>query len=279
MVIEATPALLEEVVRIAEASGRALLAAFPGVIEASEDSIAIDYKGRRDLVTDADRSSEASILASLERIAPGVPQLSEERGDPGVRAGALWIVDPLDGTTNFAHGHPLWSVSIALCIDRTPVLAVVHAPRLGETWAALHGHGTRCNGRSVSVSGETALSRALLATGFSYERSELARGALEVFAGLLRDAREVRRGGSACLDLAHTASGVFSGFWEQHLGPHDVAAGALLVREAGGTVTDFLGGDDWLFGEKIVAGNPEIHRALLDRVSSLPQLRLDGSER
>jgi myo-inositol-1(or 4)-monophosphatase len=265
--------LLAEAVALARAAGGELARRFPGA-RAREAAarrgdgfpLAIEHKGRRDLVTAADLASEERILDGLSRLAPGVPVLSEERGDPGVRAGALWIVDPLDGTTNFAHGHPLYTVSIALCRDGVPELGVVHAPELGDTWWASRGGGAFQDGVPIRVTEEAELVRALLATGFSYEREELSRGALEVFARLLTESREVRRGGSACLDLAHVASGVFAGYWELHLKPHDVAAGALLVREAGGLVTDYAGGEEWLFGESLIAGSPAIHARLLAEI-------------
>jgi myo-inositol-1(or 4)-monophosphatase len=267
------PALLRAVIDLARSAGEELSARFPGA-QAREDSLrrgggfplAIEHKGRRDLVTAADLASEGRILEGLARLVPGVPVLSEERGDPGVRDGALWIVDPLDGTTNYAHGHPLYTVSIALCEDGEPVLGVVHAPALRDTWWATRGGGAFQDGVPVRVTEEDRLVRALLATGFSYEREELGRGALEVFARLLSESREIRRGGSACLDLAHVASGVFAGYWELHLKPHDVAAGALLVREAGGIVTDYAGGADWLFGGSLIAGSPAIHARLLAEI-------------
>lgn len=268
-------ALLPEVTALARAAGEELASRFPGARRAIEAArrgfpapipLAVANKGPRDLVTAADLASEERIIAGLSRLTPGVPVLSEERPDPGVRSGALWIVDPLDGTTNFAHGHPLYSVSIALCLDGVPEIGVVHAPALGDTWWASRGGGAFQDGVAVRVTDETELVRSLLATGFSYEREELARGALEVFARLLSGSREIRRGGSACLDLAHVASGVFAGYWELHLKPHDVAAGALLVREAGGLVTDYEGGDEWLFGESLIAGAPAIHARLLAEI-------------
>ncbi len=265
--IDADPALLERVIALARAAGAILAGRFPGSPTVRGGDLAIAYKGARDLVTAADHASEAHLVDGLERLAPGTPILSEESPDPGVRSGDLWIVDPLDGTTNFAHGHPLYSVSIALCRDGEPLIGVVHAPALQNTWWGTRGGGAFQDGHPIQVTEETDLSKALLATGFSYQRTELDRGALDVFAGLLRDAREIRRGGSACLDLAHLASGVFAGVWEAHLKPHDVAAGALLVREAGGLVTDFAGGDDWLFGERLIAGNRAIHAELRARLS------------
>jgi len=270
----ADASLLREVIALAREAGAELARRFPGARARAEARrrgsapLAIEHKGSRDLVTAADLASEERILAGLARLAPGVPVLSEERPDPGVRDGALWIVDPLDGTTNYAHGHPLYSVSIALCRDGVPELGVVHAPALGDTWWAARGAGAFQDGVPVRVGDEAELSRSLLATGFSYEREELGRGALEVFARLLTASREVRRGGSACLDLAHVSSGVFAGYWELHLKAHDVAAGALLVREAGGIVTDYAGGQGWLHGGSIIAGTPAIQARLLAEIGS-----------
>ena len=274
-------ATLPRVVALAEEAGRTLRT----FRTASAASLAVEYKGARDLVTAADRASEEGILAGLRAIDPAIAILSEEQPDARDREGAgglMWIVDPLDGTTNFAHGHPIYSVSIALVDDGVPLLAVVHAPELpalspndgdvpsiGRTWAAVRGGGCTLNGAKARVSRETELARALLATGFSYGRRELHDGGLEVFARLLGDAREIRRGGSACLDLAFVASGIFAGFWEGDLKPHDVAAGALLIEEAGGVVTDYTGGGEWLYGRSIVAGHAPIHAALLEAVASI----------
>jgi myo-inositol-1(or 4)-monophosphatase len=257
---------IEDLVDLAHTAGEVLVARFPR--QSDRSYLEIEFKGLRDLVTAADLASETLILDGIARFDPAIPILSEERGDPGVREGLLWIVDPLDGTTNYAHGHPLYTVSIALCRDGEPLLGVVHAPALGDTWWATRGGGTFRNGEPVRVSDEDELVRALLATGFSYGREELERGALEVFGQLLRDSREIRRGGSACLDLAHVACGIFAGYWESHLKPHDVAAGVLLVKEAGGVVTDFSGGDEWLYGQRLIAGNESIHRELLSAVGT-----------
>ena len=148
------------------------------------------------------------------------------------------------------------------------MLAVIHAPIFAETYAARRGAGATLNDRPMRVAETTELSQALLATGFSYGRSELEEGALGDFANLLQKAREIRRGGSAALDLSYTAAGIFAGFWESNLHPHDVAAGALLIREAGGVVTDMKGGDGFLFGRSIVAGDPPIHARLLEELEA-----------
>ncbi|MFQ5655830.1 MAG: inositol monophosphatase family protein, partial [Planctomycetota bacterium] len=183
----------------------------------------------------------------------------------------VWIIDPLDGTTNFTHGHPFFAVSVALSEGKSLLAGVVHAPALGETYWARAGGGAFLNGDPIRVAAPTRLQESLLATGFSYGRKEVGAGALERFGELLLGAREIRRGGSASLDLAYTASGTFSGFWEYHLKPHDVAAGALLVEEAGGIVTDVAGGRDFLLGGSIAAGNRAIHARLLETLKKGPR--------
>ncbi len=266
----AAGALVEDVLSAAKEAGALLFERFPA---RSDSKLEVDYKGRRDLVTDADCSSEDLICSALRELLPHAAILSEEAPDPGIRDGNLWIVDPLDGTTNYAHGHPMYAVSVALVRDGSPILGVIHAPELpardgtqGSCWWAVRGQGAFQDGCEISVSNEFELSQSLLATGFSYGREELNRGALDVFREMLLSAREVRRAGSACLDLAHVASGVFAGMWESDLKPHDVAAGALIIEEARGLVTDFAGGGDWLYGRTIIAGNDQIHRQLLDCV-------------
>src|SRR5262249_47287964 len=145
-----------------------------------------------------------------------------------------WFIDPLDGTVNFVHQIPAFAVSIALYSGVEPEVAVVHLPRLGETFTAARGDGARLNGAAIRVSGASELCDAILATGFPYRRGELAHDNLENFNRFYRDVRDLRRMGSAAMDLAYVAAGRIDGFWELHLSPHDVAAGALLVREAGG---------------------------------------------
>lgn len=250
------PPALQGVIDLARQAGEKLLLLNGGDLN-------VEFKGPRDLITAADRASEELILTWLSQHHPDDRVLSEERGgDSSDLSGRLWIVDPLDGTTNYAHNHPMYAVSIALYIDGVPELGVIEAPALHRTWWASRGEGAFCNGERIFISKTTSLPESLLATGFSYKRQELSMGALEIFGKLLVESRDIRRGGSAAIDLADTARGVFDGFWEFHLAPHDVAAGALLVREAGGVVTDVSGGDDWLTGGSIVAGGSAIHQYL-----------------
>jgi len=227
----------------------------------------------RDLVTAADVESERAIVARLRAAFPGDAIEAEEEvcdaaSGPGGAAGQQrrWFVDPLDGTVNFVHGIPAFAVSIALYDGEGPLAAVVHLPRLEETFTAARGAGARRDGAPIRVSETDVLGEAILATGFPYRRNELARNNLENFNRFFLDVRGMRRMGSAAMDLAYVAAGRLDGFWELHLAPHDVAAGALLVREAGGTVRDADGGEDWLRGGHIVAANGALFEAIRARV-------------
>ncbi|MDE0896367.1 MAG: inositol monophosphatase family protein, partial [Planctomycetota bacterium] len=224
---------------------------------------------RRDLATAADVASERAIVSRLREAFPNhAIEAEEEVCDEGdARKGPRWFVDPLDGTINFVHGLPAYCVSLGFYIDGKPVLSVVHLPRLGETFHAILGRGAYLNGARLHVSQASALSESVLATGFPYRRGELAQDNLSNFSGLFYDIRGIRRMGSAAVDLAFTAAGRLDGFWELHLSSFDVAGGALLVREAGGVVTDAEGGEDWLHGGHIIAAGPKIHQALLGRIA------------
>lgn len=253
--------LRRDLVEIADGAGTILMSHL-GKLQADD----IDFKGRRDLLTVADRSSEEYILAEINRRYPGHVVLAEETASEATAARRdaewLWVVDPLDGTTNFVHQIPMFAVSIGVVYRGSPYAGIVHAPRLAETFTAVRGQGARLNGAPMGVSTTDDLEDALLATGFAYRVEKLARNNLDHFQHLIRVARAVRRCGSAALDLAYVACGRFDGFWELHLSPWDVAAGAALIREAGGLVTDFDGGEDWLFGRSIVAANAALHTDL-----------------
>jgi myo-inositol-1(or 4)-monophosphatase len=232
---------------------------------------------RRELVTAADRAAEQIVVGGLLQAFPAHGVLAEEGvlTTQGVASSAsdwTWIVDPLDGTTNYVHGLPHWAVAIGLAFRNVPVVGVVHAPALGETFWGARGHGafrTFIDGREqrLQVSATTEFADALLATGFSYVRNEPGRddNAGHV-AAILPHCRDLRRLGSAELDLCYTAAGVYDGYWELYLAPYDTAAGAVLVREAGGTVSDWSGGEDWLFGQQVVASNGRLHAELLARL-------------
>ncbi len=220
---------------------------------------------RRELVTEADRDAERAVVGGLLARFPSHAVLAEEGAlTPQGRAHRdsdwLWIVDPLDGTTNFVHGLPYFAVALGLCWRGQPVVGAVHAPLLGETYSAAWGQGAACNGAPIRVSATAELADALLATGFAYRRDEPgAVDNLERLRRLMPRCRDVRRYGSAELDLCLVARGAVDAYWEFDLAPYDVAAGAAIVREAGGRVTAPDGGDDWLFGGRIVASNGLLH--------------------
>jgi myo-inositol-1(or 4)-monophosphatase len=225
----------------------------------------ISKKGPRELVTEADRACERHIFARVRGAYPDHDFYAEEgtRRDER-RSPYRWIVDPLDGTTNFAHSIPLFSVSIGVTRGPEVVAGVVYAPYVDELFFGWKGGGAYLNSRSIRlrVSETRALQDALLATGFAYVQNETPNDNVENWARLGRAARGLRRLGSAALDLAYVAAGRLDGFWEMHLKPYDVAAGALLVREAAGRVTDMWKGDDWLESQTIVASNGLIHDAI-----------------
>jgi myo-inositol-1(or 4)-monophosphatase len=220
-------------------------------------------KAPGDWVSDVDTGSEAAVRESLQRDWPSLPVFGEEGG--GVRGDVGWVVDPLDGTANFLHGFPAVGVSVALVECGMPVVGVVHAPLLGVTYTARKGGGAFSNREPMTVSARD-VEQAICATGFPFRaKADRLDEYLPVFEAALRRFEDLRRAGSASLDLAWTAAGVFDGYFEQALGPWDVAAGALLVREAGGVVTDWSGDDQaWLTSGDIVAGSPVLHAALLE---------------
>lgn len=238
----------------ARAGGEVILASFEAPPNVRE-------KSQGDWVTDADMESERTVRRVLEELAPGIPVHGEEEG--GDRDAALhWLVDPLDGTANFVHGHPAVGCSVGLVADGRPVVGVVHAPMLHQTYSAALGAGATRNGAPLTVSGR-AFERGIIATGFPFRRKDLSARYLEAFSRVHAGAEDLRRCGAASLDLCWTAAGVFDGYFELGLGSWDVAAGGIIVREAGGTVTDWYGDDvDWLRSGDIVAAPPQVHPAL-----------------
>jgi myo-inositol-1(or 4)-monophosphatase len=236
-----------------------------------ESGFAIGTKSQPiDLVTEVDHACEAHIVDALERERPEDAVLAEEgRGEDRSDALLRWVIDPLDGTTNFAHGYPRFAVSIGLERAGEPALGVVYDPLLDELYHAVTGGGAFRNGRPIRVSAEASFERALLATGFSYDKALAEDDNLAEFRAALKTARELRRDGSASLDLCYVASGRLDGYWEHKLRRWDVAAGGLIVREAGGRVTDRSGGPGWRSGQAIVATNGRLHDALLALLASV----------
>jgi len=235
----------------------------------------VDYKGGIDLVTDTDRKSEALVRAELSRRFPDHAWLGEESGAAGA-GGTVpefrWVVDPLDGTTNFAHGYPFFAVSIALEVHGQRALGVVYDPMRDECFAAARGQGARLNGVPIAVSSVDRLDRALGATGFPYDVHERPGDTLALFAPFLSRLQGVRRDGSAALNLAYVACGRFDLFWESKLHAWDVAAAALIVEEAGGRISDFAGGNMPGDAFEVAASNGALHPALLEVLAGIPRL-------
>ena len=223
----------------------------------------IDFKGEIDLVTQADTESEAAVLAILRRRMPGVSILAEESGASAGDEGGRFIVDPLDGTTNFAHAYPMFAVSIGYEEAGRVCAAVVYDPVREELFTAESGRGAFLNGKRLTVSKTQELANALLVTGFPYDLKEDLEGNLRLFTKLMGIARAIRRDGSAALDLCYVAAGRFDGYWEEKLGPWDTAAGALIVEEAGGRVSRFDGGAFHYAQKAIVASNGHLHDPML----------------
>jgi myo-inositol-1(or 4)-monophosphatase len=232
----------------------------------------IEFKDEVNLVTEVDRLSEKSIIQTITGEFPDHGILTEEAGVRESESEYNWVIDPLDGTTNYAHDFPIYCVSIALEKQKEIILGVVYNPNLDELFVAEKGNGALLykgrefdkTGRSISVSQTSALSKSLLATGFPYDIRTSEIDNLNHFTNFYKRAQAIRRAGSAALDLCYLAMGRFDGFWELKLSPWDTAAGSLLVTEAGGQVTDFSGGAFNIRLKEILASNGRIHQQMTD---------------
>lgn len=222
-----------------------------------------DLKARNDWVSNADRESEVAIVDAITARSPDDGFLGEEGGRSGGSGNRTWIIDPLDGTSNYLQHFPFWSISIALRRNEETVAGVIYEPLRDLFFTAELGAGAFRNGERMRVSSHTAVEGSFLATGFPFRAQEYVESYVAIFTDVIRTSKGVRRAGSAALDLAYTAAGVFDGFFEMHLAPWDVAAGAILVQEAGGAVSDFSGGQRWLERGNIVGASPAVHRELL----------------
>ncbi len=227
----------------------------------------ISYKGDINLVTEMDTRSERTIVQTLQAAFPGHGIIAEEETSIRNHSGFLWIIDPLDGTTNYAHGYPCFSVSIGLQHQGEMIVGVVYDPMRGELFSAVKGEGAWLNGKQIRVSSVDVLIRSLLSTGFPYDRKVSEKNNMNYFHELLMASQEVRRDGSAALDLCSVAAGRFDGFWELKLKPWDVAAGSLIVSEAGGVVSDLAGKRAGLDAGEILASNGRIHQQMLKALS------------
>ncbi len=222
----------------------------------------VESKGHQDFVTQVDRAAEAAIIEVLHRAYPDHGFLAEESGRSGDED-FLWIIDPLDGTTNYLHGYPQFAVSIALSVRGRLEQAVIYDPLKQDLFTASRGEGAQLNNRRIRVSRRPGIEGALIGTGFPVRAMDQLEEYLDQFRAVFPRTSGIRRAGSAALDLAYVSCGRLDGFWESHLKAWDIAAGALLIQEAGGLVSDLSGGDDFLDQGGIVAGNPRIHRELL----------------
>lgn len=259
-----------EIATEAALAGGAVLQAFLGKLED------IHEKGRPgDLVTEADKASEKATLAVLQRHLPNHAILSEEAGQIGERTEEyLWAVDPLDGTTNYAHQYPCYAVSVGLLIEGVPQVGVIYDPARQELFRAAKGLGATCNRRPISVSQTAELEKSLLVTGFAYDRRQTTDNNYAEFCYLTHLTQGVRRSGSASLDLAAIACGRLDGYWERGLSPWDIAAGIVLVEEAGGRVTAYDNGPVQISSGRLLATNGAVHSSLSQALMNTPPLAM-----
>jgi len=267
--------ILQKAVDILETSGQTILDYYQGTFD-------VQFKGRFDMVTEADLTAEKQICRDLKKIDPSIPILAEESsGDLSLEpfstdpdsSRQLWVLDPLDGTTNFAHGFPHFAISLALYENSQPYLAIIHDPVKQETFTAIKGKGARLNGSDLRVSHQNHLEQSLVATGFPYKVRELKENNLKEFCAFRLQCQGVRRFGSAALDLAYVAAGRLDGFWERWLKPWDTAAGILMVQEAGGLVSRFDGSPYSIFDSDLLTSNGLVHREMQEILTApLPNL-------
>lgn len=229
--------------------------------------LTVSRKQQSDYVTEVDRAAEAAIIGVLREAYPGHAILAEESGDSGPESEYQWIIDPLDGTTNFIHGFPQYAISIALTHKGSLVQAVIYDTNRNELFVASKGAGAFLNDKRIRVSTRTRLADALLGTGFPYRSFAHVDAYLAVFRELMQKTSGLRRPGAAALDLAYVAAGRLDAFFEFGLSPWDMAAGALLISEAGGLVGDLTGESTYMTTGNIVAGNPKVFAQLLQVIS------------
>ncbi|MDD5170672.1 MAG: inositol monophosphatase family protein [Syntrophales bacterium] len=224
----------------------------------------VEFKGEINLVTEADHKSETIIVTRIRETYPDHDIMMEESVDIDNGSPFRWVIDPLDGTTNYAHGYPVFCVSVALEFKGETILGVVYNPMLNEMFVAQKGKGALLNGRRIHISETEDISRSLLATGFPYDIRVSPEDNIANFVFMAKRAQAIRRAGSAALDLAYVAAGRFDGFWELKLAPWDTAAGCLMVTEAGGKVTDISGGAFHPTSHHVLASNGKIHERMME---------------
>lgn len=230
------------------------------------DTLTIESKGRNDYVSEVDRLAEQEIIRTLRKAYPHHAVIGEETGSHGDNE-YEWIIDPLDGTTNFLHGVPHYAVSIALRHRGRLEVGVIYDPIRQELFTAHRGGGALLDGRRIRVSNRPDINGALVGTGFPFRAQHHFPAYMKMFTALTEKVSDLRRAGAAALDLAYVAAGRLDGYWEIGLQPWDMAAGVLLVKEAGGIVSDFKGGDDYMNSGNIVCGSPRVFKGLLTTIN------------
>jgi len=248
---------LKTAVAAARRAGTLLMKMSPG-------KLSVKFKSPIDLVTGADQASEARVISIIRRAFPKDDIMTEESQDQRTPSKRRWIIDPLDGTTNFAHGFPVWCVSIAFEEKGVVKAGAIYNPNLNELFTAAKGRGAFLNGKKIKVSSEKSLVRSLLATGFPYDVHTSQENNLQNFQKFIKRAQAVRRPGSAAIDLAYLACGRFDGFWEIKLKPWDAAAASLMITEAGGRISNFSGGRFSIYHPECLASNGKIHKQMME---------------
>ena len=251
-----------EIAKEAAFTGAEIIKRYTGTI----DTAAVDSKQKFDFITHVDREAERAILAIIKNYCPAHAIYAEESQKDERTVDYRWIIDPLDGTTNFIHAFPMFSVSIALEYRGEIIVGVIVDPTRGDLFAAEKGCGAFLNDESIAVSAISSLEHVLLTTGFPFRVKHLLEPYMDSFQRFFKEVSGIRRPGSAALDLAYLACGRCDGFWEISLNPWDIAAGALLITEAGGRITDFAGGDNFIWTGNVIASNGNIHDFLLNTV-------------
>ncbi|MCX6174053.1 MAG: inositol monophosphatase family protein [Ignavibacteriales bacterium] len=254
--------MIDKVIQISKEAGEI-------VREGFGKNFSTEYKtNSSDLVTEIDKKSEALIIDFIKKEFPGHSVLAEESGEHGTSSEYLWVIDPLDGTTNFAHGFPMFAVSIGVQKNGGTICGAVYDIMRDEIYTSEKGSGSFRNGMKLKVSSNTDLRKSVLVTGFPYNIAENPDHAFERFIDSLKSARAVRRLGSAAIDFCYVALGVFDGFWEVHLHPWDICAGKLIVEEASGVVTNFAGEKIDIYSKQILATNNFVHRSMIKLLSN-----------
>ncbi|MGR6036198.1 MAG: inositol-1-monophosphatase [Candidatus Nitrosoglobus sp.] len=259
--------LLNIAVRAARSAGNLIVRSLDRI-----DHLEVTVKGRNDFVSDIDRLAEQEIVGIIRKAYPGHRILAEEGGAQAGKQGeedTVWVIDPLDGTTNFLHGFPQFAISIGVKHKGRLQQAVIYDPLRQELFTASRGSGAHLNDRRIRVSQQRGLNEALLGTGFPFKKHQYLDCYLATFKALFHCVSDIRRAGAASLDLAYVAAGRLDGFWEIGLAEWDIAAGVLLIQEAGGIVTDFTGGHDFLITGNVVAGSLSVHKGILQVIQPL----------